>query len=63
MKLEINPWEYAPQIMEQLPKGILLTTKANDKVNTMTIGWGALCIQWGKPIFIAYVRKSRYTKQ
>ena len=63
MKLEINPWEYAPQIMEQLPKGVLLTTKANDKVNTMTIGWGTLGIQWGKPIFIAYVRKSRYTRQ
>lgn len=63
MKLEINPWEYAPQIMGQLGKGILLTVKADDKVNTMTIGWGALCIQWGKPIFIAYVRKSRYTKE
>ena len=63
MKQKINVWEYAPQIMEQLGKGILLTVKADDKVNTMTIGWGALCIEWGKPIFIAYVRKSRYTKQ
>lgn len=63
MKLEINAWEYAPQIMEQLGKGVLLTTKADGKVNTMTVGWGALCIEWGKPIFIAYVRKSRYTKE
>ena len=62
MKQEINVWEYAPQIMEQLGKGILLTVKADDKVNTMTIGWGALCIEWGKPIFIAFVRESRYTK-
>lgn len=63
MKQEINVWEYAPQIMEALPKGVLLTAKSGDKVNPMTIGWGALCIEWGKPIFIAYVRESRYTKK
>ena len=62
MKKEINVWQYAPQIMEQLGKGVLLTTKSEDKVNTMTIGWGALCIEWGKPVFIAYIRESRYTK-
>ncbi len=63
MKKEIKVWDYAPQILEQLPKGALLTVKADGKVNTMTIGWGTLGIQWGKPIFIAYVRKSRYTKE
>ena len=62
MKKEINVWQYAPQILEQLGKGVLLTTKAEGKVNTMTIGWGALCIEWGKPVFIAYIRESRYTK-
>lgn len=62
MKQEINVWEYAPQIMEQLPKGVLLTVKAEDQVNAMAIGWGTIGIQWGKPIFIAYVRESRYTK-
>lgn len=62
MKQEINVWEYAPQIMEQLPKGVLLTVKAENQVNTMAIGWGTIGIQWGKPIFIAYVRESRYTK-
>ena len=25
-------------------------------------GWGKIGIEWGKPIFIAYVRESRYTK-
>ena len=29
----------------------------------MTIGWGKLGIEWNRPIFIAYVRESRYTKQ
>ena len=62
MKRKINVWEYAPQILEQTGKGILLTTATEGKVNTMTIGWGTLGIQWGKPIFIAFVRESRYTK-
>ena len=43
--------------------GILLTTKAGEKVNTMTIGWGKMGIEWNKPIFIAYVRETRFTKQ
>ncbi len=63
MKQEIKVWDYAPQILEALPKGVLLTVKAEDQVNTMTIGWGTLGIEWGKPIFIAYVRESRYTKK
>ena len=29
----------------------------------MTIGWGTIGIDWSRPIFIAYVRESRYTKQ
>lgn len=63
MKQEIKVWDYAPQILEALPKGVLLTTKAAGQINTMTIGWGTLGIEWGKPIFIAYVRESRYTKK
>lgn len=63
MKKEINVFDYAGDIGKALPKGILLTTKHEDKVNTMTIGWGMVGIEWGKPIFIAYVRESRFTKQ
>ena len=62
MKKEINVWDYAGHIMEHIDAGILLTTKADGQVDTMTIGWGTMGIQWGKPIFIAYVRESRYTK-
>ena len=29
----------------------------------MSIAWGTLGIEWNKPIFVAYVRKSRYTRQ
>ncbi len=63
MKKHVNVWDYAGHIMEHIGGGILLTTKAGDKVNTMTIGWGTIGVQWGRPIFIAFVRESRYTKQ
>ena len=61
MKREINPFEYASDIFKSLPKGILLTSEAEDCVNAMTIGWGTLGIEWGVPIFAAYVRTSRFT--
>ena len=62
MKRKVEIADYAGRIMEQTPKGILLTTKADGKVNTMTIGWGFLGIQWAKPIFVVLVRQSRHTK-
>ena len=63
MKREVNLWDYAGKILEETGKGVLLTTKCEGKVNTMTIGWGTLGIEWGRPIFILFVRESRYTKQ
>lgn len=62
MKTEINLFDYAGKILEGVQKGALLTAKAGDKLNTMTIGWGHLGVEWSKPIFVAYVRQSRYTK-
>ena len=38
MKREVNIWDYAGQIMESIGKGILLTTQAGGKTNSMTIG-------------------------
>ena len=61
MKREINPFDYAGDIFRALPSGILLTSEAEDCVNAMTIGWGTLGIEWGVPIFAAYVRTSRFT--
>lgn len=63
MKREVNLWDYAGTILEQLGKGALLTVQKDGKVNTMTIGWGTLGIEWGKPICTVYVRQSRYTKE
>ena len=62
MKKEVNVWDYAGQILAGVEKGALLTTKAGDKVNTMTIGWGHLGVEWSRPIFVVYVRQSRHTK-
>lgn len=63
MKQQIDVFDFAGHICKAMKKGILLTTKAGDKINTMTIGWGKIGIEWNKPVFIAYVRETRYTKQ
>ena len=63
MKRKIELWNEAGYILEQVGKGVLLTAAAEGKVNTMTIAWGTMGIQWKKPIFIAFVRESRYTKE
>ena len=63
MKIEINVFEYAPHIMEHLSRGgILATVKADDKVNSITIGWGTIGIEWNKPLFQIYVRECRHSK-
>lgn len=62
MKEMINQWEYAEQIHKAVSKGVLVTAQADGRVNPMTISWGTMGIQWAKPIFICFVRQSRYTK-
>lgn len=63
MKREIEVFDYASEIMKGVKAGVLLTTKAEDKVNTMTISWGTLGIEWNKPIFTVFVRENRFTKE
>lgn len=54
----------AGQIVNALGHGgLLFNTKANGRVNTMTIGWGAIGINWAKPVFTAYIREGRFTRQ
>ena len=52
---------YAGLFYEQLASGILCNTQLGDRINTMTIGWGALSILWGRPIVMVPIRTSRYT--
>ncbi|HIZ19172.1 MAG TPA: flavin reductase [Candidatus Olsenella stercoravium] len=61
MREKIDVAEYAPTILRELPKGVLLTASADSRVNPMTIGWGTLGIEWGRELFVAYVRSSRFT--
>lgn len=63
MKQQVNAFDYAGHICESMKKGILLTTKSGETVNTMTIGWGTIGIEWGRPVFVAYVRVGRHTRQ
>ena len=59
---DVSVFDYTSEILNALKKGVLLTTKAEGKVNTMVISWGALGIEWGRPIFTTYVREHRFTK-
>lgn len=63
MKQEIPVFDYAKEITQALPKGVLLTTRVQDKVNSMTIGWGTLGVVWGEPVFIVFVREGRFTRE
>jgi len=47
--------------MNRIKEGAFLTVKAQDAINTMTIGWAAIGYVWGKPIFMVAVRDSRHT--
>ena len=63
MKKEINPISCAGTVMNALKDGVLLVAAADGRVNPMTISWGYLGIEWGKPVFITVVRDSRFTKK
>lgn len=62
MRKEIDVFDYGTEILKAVKNGVLLTTKVDGKVNSMTISWGTLGLQWGKPIFTAFVRENRFTK-
>lgn len=50
-------------MLKQLPLGAFLTVKSGDKINTMTIGWGAIGFMWNRPVMMVMVRYSRYTHE
>ena len=60
-KIEIT--EYTDVITSALKKGVFLTSKVGDKVNTMVIGWGHVGRIWERLVFIAYIRDIRYTRE
>lgn len=60
---ELHIAQISEKVIDELPKGALLTVKSKDKLNTMTIGWAALGRVWNKPILTALVRFSRFTHE
>ncbi|MBO4418601.1 MAG: flavin reductase family protein [Oscillospiraceae bacterium] len=63
IRRKITLSEAAARAAEMLPKGILLTSRDGDKVNSMVIGWGTVGVNWGRPVFAAYVRTGRFTRE
>ena len=55
-KKPIEITDYANTITAALRRGVLLTTKNGEKVNSMVIGWGHIGRIWELPVFVAYVR-------
>ena len=60
-KTPITLDEHYTQILKALRRGIAITSAADGRVNTMTISWGMLGIEWNRPLFITFVRTGRFT--
>jgi len=60
-KREIDPMQHIEEIMKGVKKAALVTTTSNGKVNSMTISWGQIGIEWNKLIFTIYIRTGRHT--
>ena len=63
MKKKIDVFEHMGEILNGVKNGVLITGKADGRVNSMTISWGMVGIEWGKTSFY-YIcqRKSFYKK-
>ena len=62
-KIEVSYTDYMQHTLNALKgDGLLLTTTRKDEsVNVMTIGWGTIGIVWSLPMFLVMVRPSRLT--
>ena len=59
---KIDVLEHAGEILPAVNKGVLLTSAANGKANTMTISWGMLGVEWARPVFVTFVREGLFTR-
>lgn len=62
MKKKIDVFEHMGEILNGVKNGVLITSKAGDRVNSMTISWGTVGVEWGKPIFVTFIRENRFTR-
>lgn len=58
---EMDYLSVAEDVMDKVKKGVFLTVKAGDRLNTMTIGWATVGLCWKRPVFMVAVRDSRHT--
>ncbi len=63
MKEHFDVFERSGDIVKAIPKCVFITTRNGDKVNCMAIEWGTIGNLWAKPVFIAFVRNSRFTRE
>jgi flavin reductase (DIM6/NTAB) family NADH-FMN oxidoreductase RutF len=63
MKKHIEVLDYTETILKAVKRGVLLTTTANGKLNTMAISWGTIGIEWGRILFTTFVRTGRFTRE
>lgn len=62
MKEKIDVYEYMGKILKGIRSGVLITGKAEGRVNSMTISWGMVGIEWAKPVFVTFIRENRFTR-
>lgn len=60
---KISILDHGTEIINGIKNGAFLTTKVDDKINSMVIEWGTIGMLWGKQVFICYVRESRFTRE
>ena len=62
MKEKIDVYEHMGEILKGVRSGVLITGKAESRVNSMTISWGMVGIEWAKPVFATFIRENRFTR-
>ncbi len=58
---EMDYMAVAEKAMNQIKQGAFLTVRAEEALNTMTIGWATIGYVWRRPVFMVLVRDSRHT--
>ena len=62
-KVQVGPMDYLPEFVSNMADTGLLVVSLDGRgrPNVMTASWGAIGVFWSKPMFLAPIRKSRYT--
>jgi flavin reductase (DIM6/NTAB) family NADH-FMN oxidoreductase RutF len=62
-KLQVGAMDYLAEFVRCMenPGLLVVSLDGRGRPNVMTASWGSIGIYWGRPIFIAPIRRSRYT--